>query len=100
MFIHEMISSMGEGNILPYENSLYKERWPMIMASNRFFTPQKAAMHEVLHTFPGDIDPMGHLAEAAAQNGMVHVKENEVVCCELRECKDGEYRYVPKYHQS
>jgi len=90
-FIHEMICSMGEGQVLPYENLLYKERWPMIVASNRFFTPQKKVMHEVLHAFPGDVDPLGHLAEAAAQNAMVHVKENEVKYYELLRREEGEY---------
>ena len=44
-FVHDRVSAMGDGVVIPYECLLFKEHWPMIQMSNRYFTPQKAVIH-------------------------------------------------------
>lgn len=93
-FVHDRVSAMGDGVVIPYERLLFKEHWPMIQMSNRYFTPQKAVMHESLNAFPPTIDPMGHLANTASSTDSVHIKENEVRYYEMKETMEGDKKYV------
>ena len=93
-FIHDCVSKMGDGVIVPCNRLLFKEHWPMIQVSNRYFTPQKAVKHESLHTFPAGIDPMGHLAYAAVTTGSVHLKDNKVRYYEMKEVLEDNKTYV------
>ena len=53
---------------------------PIISASNRYFTLQSSAPHEVLTTFPEDIDPKRLLNQFALTSNepLVNLPENEV----------------------
>src|SRR6185369_8590495 len=77
-FIHEKMREHHATLIQDYEVNEHRG-YPVIAASNRFFTVQNDAVHEGLTSFPPDVDPFGVLNKMSRQGkkDLVRTDEND-----------------------
>lgn len=90
--IQDQIAKAMDTEVVPLSIATHHS-WPVLEASNRYFTQQSKAPHAVLSSFPDDVDPQGILLKRAKTSNVqvVHLDDNEVGYFRLKDdIEDGE----------
>lgn len=94
--INDIHAQIGRSVDLPLEERVTEthQTFPIISASNRYFTHQSQCPNDVLTHFANDVDPLKHLYNAATQakRPVVNVADNEVQYYERLVCETSKGR--------